>query len=91
MFFYCCHGNIYAFFILVAEVKDALPKEFPQCNTHRIFNNSRSVYAIIFSWNYTWGLPFSTYAPSGVGEVKPSIHFHCVLHAKKGWVGPDRM
>ena len=29
------------------------------------------------------GLPFSTYAPRGVGGVKPPIYFHCVLHAKK--------
>ena len=26
-----------------------------------------------------------------VGGVKPPIHFHCVLHAKRGWVGPDSM
>ena len=37
------------------------------------------------------GLPFSTYAPRGMGGVKPPIHFHCVLHAKWGWVGPDIM
>ena len=30
------------------------------------------------------------YAPIG-GGVKPPIHFHCVLHAKRGWVGPDSM
>ena len=31
------------------------------------------------------GLPFSTYAPRGGGEgFKPPIHFHCVLHAKRG-------
>ena len=23
------------------------------------------------------------------GGVKPPIHFHCVFHAKMGWVGPD--
>ena len=33
---------------------------------------------------YPRGLPFSTYAPSGVGRVKTPIHFHCVLHAKRG-------
>ena len=27
----------------------------------------------------------------GVGGVKPPIHFHCLLHAKRGWVGPDSM
>ena len=27
----------------------------------------------------------------GVGGVKPPIHFHCILHAKWGWVGPDSM
>ena len=37
------------------------------------------------------GLPFSTYAPRRVGGVNPPIHFHCVLHAKRGWVGPDSM
>ena len=39
------------------------------------------------------GLPFSTYAPKGGGGggVKPPIHFHYVLHAKRGWVGPDSM
>ena len=37
------------------------------------------------------GLPLSMYAPRGVGGVKPPIHFHCVLHAKRGWVGPDSM
>ena len=26
-----------------------------------------------------------------VGEVQSPIHFHCVLHAKRGWVGPDSM
>ena len=26
-----------------------------------------------------------------VGGVKPPIYFHCVLHAKRGWVGPDSM
>ena len=25
------------------------------------------------------------------GGVKPPIHFHCVLHAKRGWVGPVSM
>ena len=24
---------------------------------------------------------------AGVGGLKPPIHFHCVLHAKSGWVG----
>ena len=38
-----------------------------------------------------WGLPFSTYTPRKGGGVKPPIHFHCVLHAKRGWVGPDSM
>ena len=38
------------------------------------------------------GLPFSTYALGGWGGgVKPPIHLHCVLHAKRGWVGPDSM
>ena len=27
----------------------------------------------------------------GMGGVNPPIHFHCVLHAKRGWVGPDSM
>ena len=27
----------------------------------------------------------------GVGGVKPPIHFHCVLHAKRGRGGPDSM
>ena len=36
-------------------------------------------------------LSCSTYAPRGVGEVKPPIHFHCILHAKRGWVGPDSL
>ena len=27
----------------------------------------------------------------GVGGVQPPIHFHCVLHAKRGLVGPDSM
>ena len=37
-----------------------------------------------------WGLPFSIRKHLGwVGGVKPHIHFHCVLHAKRGWVGPD--
>ena len=42
------------------------------------------------------GLPFNTYAPKcvcvgGGGGVKPPIHFHCVLHAESGWVGPGSM
>ena len=37
------------------------------------------------------GLPLSTYASRGVGGVKPPIHFHCVVHAQRGWVGPDSM
>ena len=41
-----------------------------------------------FKW--ARGLPFSTDAPGG-GGVNPPIHFHCVLHAKRGWVGPDSM
>ena len=32
---------------------------------------------------YARSLPFSTYAPRGRG-VKSPIHFHCVLHAKRG-------
>ena len=40
---------------------------------------------------FSSGLPFSTYAPRGVGGVKPPIHFHCVLHAKRGKVGADSM
>ena len=32
-----------------------------------------------------WGLPLITYAPrGGGGGSKPPIHFHCVLHAKRG-------
>ena len=32
-----------------------------------------------------WGLPFSMYALRGRGGgVKSAIHFHCVLHAKRG-------
>ena len=38
-----------------------------------------------------WGLPFSTYAPRGVGGVKPPLHFHCELHAKRRLVGQDSM
>ena len=34
-----------------------------------------------------WGLPLITYAPRGKGGVKPSIHFYCVLHAKRGGGG----
>ena len=30
------------------------------------------------------GLPLITYAPRGVGGVKPPIHFHCVFTCKKG-------
>ena len=35
------------------------------------------------------GLPLITYAPRGRGggEVKPPIHFYCVLHAKWGGEG----
>ena len=33
----------------------------------------------------TTGLPLITYAPMGRGGgVKRPIHFHCVLHAKRG-------
>ena len=49
-------------------------------STHFIYTNNR-----------LGGLPFSTCAPRGVGGVKPPIHFHCVFHAKRGWVGPDSM
>ena len=28
---------------------------------------------------------------SGGGGVKPPSHFHCVLHAKREWVGSDNM
>ena len=39
-----------------------------------------------------WGIPFSTYTPRGRGGgVKRLIHFHCILHAKKGGGGPDSM
>ena len=31
-----------------------------------------------------WGLLLITYAPRGRGEAKSSIHFHCILHAKRG-------
>ena len=41
--------------------------------------------------NSLWGLPFSTYAPRGGGGFKSPIHFHCVLHAKRGGGGPDSM
>ena len=27
----------------------------------------------------------------GVGRVKSSIHFNCVLHAKRGWLGLESM
>ena len=27
----------------------------------------------------------------GLGGLKTPIHFHCILHAKKGWVGSDSM
>ena len=37
------------------------------------------------------GLPFSTYAPRGGGGFNSPIHFHCVLHAKRGGGGPDSM
>ena len=37
------------------------------------------------------GLPFSTYAPRGGGGVKPPIHFHCVLRAKRGRGRPESM
>ena len=37
------------------------------------------------------GLPLITYALKGGGGLKPPIHFHRVLHAKRGWVGPDSM
>ena len=37
------------------------------------------------------GLPLSTYATRGGGAFKSSIHFHCVLHAKRGGGGPDSM
>ena len=37
------------------------------------------------------GLPLITYAPRGRGGVKAPIHFHCVLHAKRGGGGPDSM
>ena len=26
-----------------------------------------------------------------LGGAKPPIHFHCVLHAKSGWVGLDSL
>ena len=39
------------------------------------------------------GLPFSTGMHLGGrgGWVKSPIHFHCVLHAKRGQGGPDSM
>ena len=30
------------------------------------------------------GLPFSMYAPKMEGGCKSPLHFHCVLHAKRG-------
>ena len=42
-------------------------------------------------WIFMTGLAFSTYAPRGVGGVKPPIHFHCVLPAKIGRGGPESM
>ena len=37
------------------------------------------------------GLPLIMYAPRRGGGFKSPIHFHCVLHANWGWVGPDSM
>ena len=38
------------------------------------------------------GLPLITYAARGRGRgVKSPIHFHCVLHAKRGGGDPDSM
>ena len=36
------------------------------------------------------GLPLITYAAREGGEVKVPMHFHCVLHAKRGG-GPDKI
>ena len=45
------------------------------------------IYRPIYIYIYIYrGLPLITYAPSGVGGLKPPLHFHCVLHAKRGWV-----
>ena len=39
----------------------------------------------------TRGLPLIMHAPRGRGPVKPAIHFHFVLHAKRGGGGPGGM
>ena len=49
---------------------------------------------MFFTVTFIMDLPFSTNACRGrVGGVKSQIHFHCVLHAKKGvrGGGPDSM
>ena len=57
-------------------------------------NNHGMSYLKIDSNVPVRGLPLSTYATrgGGGGGVKSPIHFHCVLHAKRGGGGgPDSM
>ena len=67
------------------------------CNSVCIYlplNNKHNFDAFLLSQKdelYTRGLPFSTNAPRGGVGFKSLIHFHCVLHAKRGGGGPGSM
>ena len=55
-----------------------------RCN----FLNVKHELLILIKYICNRGLPLITY---GRGGVKFQIHFHCVLHAKRGGGGPDSM
>ena len=60
-------------------------RDNPQvCLTRPVF----TPFPLKVAWS---GISLITYAPRGGRGSKPPIHFHCVLHAKRGKGGPDSM
>ena len=70
------------------------PRKYATADTPLIFldpRNSNYWGSVPIFWKRNiWGHPLIKYAPKGRGGVKSPIHFHCVLHAKKGGKG-DRI
>ena len=63
-----------------------------QNNECKAITLALGIYTYFGDMHSVGGLPLITYAPGGRGGGVP-IHFHCVLHAKKGGGGrgPDNM
>ena len=70
---------------LLLDLNKSLSNDQSNCSIcHMITNLYKSFMTIR-------GLPLITYAPRERGGVKSPIHFHCVLHAKRGGGGPNSM